>query len=233
MRKLLEGTFFDSKKTFRPRKKHKEGTERHALSRFAESLVQSGDLAKSVRLPQHADKCHWLSVHTVDFYNIVNMLYGSVTEFCTRESCPVMNAGPKYEYLWKDGAKYPTPTRVSAPEYVHLLMTWIESQIGDERLFPSEDRNPYPTQFLSVVRNIIRRLFRVFAHIYHSHFSRIRELKEESHLNTALKHFVLFVWEFDLMDEQEIEPMSTILVNLLGDRAVERLSSVRAARTRE
>lgn len=33
-----------------------------------------------------------------------------------------MNAGPKYEYLWQDNDKYKTPTRLSAPKYIEILM---------------------------------------------------------------------------------------------------------------
>jgi hypothetical protein len=32
----------------------------------------------------------------VDFFNQINMLYGTITEFCTPQECPVMSAGPKY-----------------------------------------------------------------------------------------------------------------------------------------
>ena len=32
----------------------------------------------------------------MDFFNQINMLYGTITEFCTADSCPVMSAGPKY-----------------------------------------------------------------------------------------------------------------------------------------
>lgn len=31
----------------------------------------------------------------VDFYNQVNLLYGTLLEFCTPENCPTMSAGPK------------------------------------------------------------------------------------------------------------------------------------------
>ena len=41
----------------------------------------------------------------VDFFNEINLLYGVVAEFCTESSCPVMCAGPKYEYMWADGAQ--------------------------------------------------------------------------------------------------------------------------------
>ena len=37
--------------------------------------------------------CHFVAV---DFFNQINMLYGTITEYCTTESCPVMSAGPKY-----------------------------------------------------------------------------------------------------------------------------------------
>lgn len=46
-----------------------------------------------------------LAVNTVDFFNAISMLYGTLTECCTAESCPTMCAGPKYEYRWADGVK--------------------------------------------------------------------------------------------------------------------------------
>ncbi len=51
---------------------------------------------------------------------------------------------------------------------------------------------PFPLNFRDVVRTIFKRLFRVYAHIYHSHFQKIVSLKEEAHLNTCFKHFILF-----------------------------------------
>jgi len=38
---------------------------------------------------------HVVSLPAVDFFNQINMLYGTVTDFCTEESCSVMSAGPK------------------------------------------------------------------------------------------------------------------------------------------
>ncbi len=48
-----------------------------------------------------------------------------------------MSAGPKYEYLWADGIKIKKPIKVSAPEYVEYLMTWIQQILDDENIFPS------------------------------------------------------------------------------------------------
>jgi len=35
-------------------------------------------------------------ITAVDFFNQVNLLYGTLTEFCTPENCRTMSAGPKY-----------------------------------------------------------------------------------------------------------------------------------------
>jgi len=47
-----------------------------------------------------------------------------------------MSGGPKFEYLWADKDKYKKPTQLPAPQYVSLLMDWIEAQINNENLFP-------------------------------------------------------------------------------------------------
>lgn len=75
------------------------------------------------------------TVSAVDFFNQINMLYGTITEFCTPQDCPVMSAGPRYEYHWKDDS-LKKAARVSAPVYVDHLMTWVQSQLDNEAIFP-------------------------------------------------------------------------------------------------
>jgi hypothetical protein len=52
---------------------------------------------------------------------------------------------------------------------------------------------PFPKNFMSVAKTILKRLFRVYAHIYHQHFDSVMQLQEEAHLNTSFKHFIFFV----------------------------------------
>jgi len=170
----------------------------------------------------------------VDFFNLINMLWGVVTEFCTKDSCPVMSAGPKYvsgrcfphphpslyscivivmldtlppflvcaspithyitilrtlsdvhrrnsrvssmrcflipdphsllryEYHWADGSNK-KPVKVSAPDYVDHLFQWVQKQLDDETIFPSKIGVPFPKDFDAIVKNIFKRLFRVYA----------------------------------------------------------------------
>lgn len=150
----------------------------------------------------------------VDFFNQINMLYGTITEFCTEESCAIMSAGPKYEYHWADGQTVKKPIKCSAPKYIDYLMTWVQDQLDDETLFPSKIGVPFPKNFLSNAKTILKRLFRVYAHIYHQHFSEVVHLGEEAHLNTSFKHFIYFVQEFNLIDRRELAPLAELIDKL-------------------
>lgn len=161
---------FDKNKTFRPKKGFSKGTRRYELHKHAKATLGSGNLRTAVSLPEREDLNEWLAVNTVDFFNQINLLYGSITEFCTPKTCEVMSAGPKYEYLWADGENVKRPIKVSAPDYVDYLMTWVQNILDDETIFPSRVDVPFPKNFQSVVKQIFKRLFRVYAHIYYSHF---------------------------------------------------------------
>ena len=60
------------------------------------------------------------------------------------------------------------------------------------------------------MKNIFKRLFRVYAHMYHSHIEKIIALGAEPHLNTCFKHFMYFVLEFSLVERKELEPLAEI-----------------------
>lgn len=62
-----------------------------------------------------------------------------------------------------------------------------------------------------VARAILKRLSRVYGHIYHSHFRQVAALGLEPHLATCFRHFVLFVREFDLVDEAEMAPVRELM----------------------
>jgi MOB kinase activator 1 len=93
---------------FKPQKSNR-GTSSWQLKQYAEATLGSGSLRKAVKLPEGEDKDEWLAVNgeaqqentygfanlncaVVDFYNQINLLYGSITEFCSPQSCPEMKA---------------------------------------------------------------------------------------------------------------------------------------------
>ncbi|KFP54298.1 MOB kinase activator 1A, partial [Cathartes aura] len=207
-----------SSKTFKPKKNIPEGSHQYELLKHAEATLGSGNLRQAVMLPEGEDLNEWIAVNTVDFFNQINMLYGTITEFCTEASCPVMSAGPRYEYHWADGTNIKKPIKCSAPKYIDYLMT---SRFGtrDRTEGPNRARwrvsgVPFPKNFMSVAKTILKRLFRVYAHIYHQHFDSVMRLQEEAHLNTSFKHFIFFVQEFNLIDRRELAPLQELIEKL-------------------
>ena len=125
--------------------------------------------------------------------------------------------------------RYKRPTKLAAPDYVDALMNWAQNILDDEAIFPNtigttlpalehpfasdEDVGaPFPRTFKDTVRTIVRRLFRVYAHIYSNHFDQICALgiegvsrhfrlvsllmnRKPAHLNTSYRHFFLFIHE--------------------------------------
>ncbi len=100
---------------FKPRNTNK-GSSSYQLRQFAEATLGSGSLRKAVKLPKDEDLNEWLAVNggqlsmnrccraadwheVVDFYNQINLLYGSITEFCSPQSCPEMKATDEYVLL--------------------------------------------------------------------------------------------------------------------------------------
>ncbi|KAG8935143.1 Mitotic exit network component [Tulasnella sp. 418] len=146
------------------------------------------------------------------------MLYGCVTEFCSQQECPIMSAGPRYEYLWEDGVTYKRPTKLAAPVYIDNLMNWVQNLLDDESTFPSKIGVPFPRNFQATVKTIFRRLFRIYAHLYSNHFDQICALGIEAHLNTSYRHFFLFVTEFNLVDTKELVPLEELNDAILAER---------------
>jgi len=114
-----------------------------------------------------------------------------------------------YEYLWEDGVKFKRPTKLPAPEYVDALMNWAQNLLDDEAVFPnkigmfSRGKNvaasvdtdlhagvPFPRNFRDTVKTIVRRLFRVYAHIYSNHFDHICALGIEGRSICYLLHHI-------------------------------------------
>ncbi|CAN6624775.1 DBF2 kinase activator protein Mob1p [Trichomonascus vanleenenianus] len=204
-------------RTFKP--KPQASTQAHMLRQYAQATLGSGSLKQAVMLPEGEDSNEWIAVHVVDFFNQINMLYGTITEFCSPKSCPRMKATEEYEYLWQDSTnpKYKKPVKVSAPEYIECLMNWVQRYFESEQYFPTKIGVPFHKNSTLVFKNILKRLFRVYAHIYCHHFDQITELGLQAHLNTSLKHFVLFCNEFKLVDQKEYGPLKELIEIMLED----------------
>lgn len=79
-------------------------------------------------------------------FDHVNLLYGTVSEFCTAASCPDMTGPGGRTYAWYDdrGKK----SRVAAPQYVDYVMTFTQKTVSDETVFPTKYGECHSIKFL-------------------------------------------------------------------------------------
>lgn len=179
-------------------------------SPLLECRIPETDLLFLSDLPGGLDFNEWLASHTIGFFEHVNLTYGTISEYCTQSSCPEMcGPGPR-NYCWIDekGKK----SRLSAPQYVDFVMTYCQKTINDETIFPTKHGNEFPASFKDVhLRKMVRLLFHVLAHVYHSHFKEIVLLQLHAHLNALFAHFVGFSVRFSLLEDKELEVMADLV----------------------
>lgn len=178
-------------------------TDGHAAN--FEECKRRFEKLNDVRLPEGEDPNEWLAMNTFDFFGQVGMMYGTIAEYCTNDSCPTMSAGPSTEYQWidVDGA----PIKYNARQYVNHLMNWVEQCLNDERLFPTKCESSFPDNFYRECKIIFKRLFRVYAHVYHNHIDQVKSYGGDAHMNTSFRQFIYFIKEFRLVEDRELEPL--------------------------
>jgi len=75
---------------------------------------------------------------------------------------------------------------------------------------------PFPKTFPTLIRQIFKRLYRVYAHIYCHHYPVIVQLGLEPHLNTSFKHYVLFIDEHSLASGKDFwGPLGDLVDSML------------------
>ena len=197
--------------TFRPAKKVGPEHRGYKLQQISQATLGTGDVRGAVVLPPGENLNDWLAVSVVDFFNQISCLFAPVAEYCTPDTCKEMTAGPAYKYAWQDTEKYKKPTSLPANEYIANVMIWTEKYINNEKYFPSDPSVPFPDDFQNIVKNIFKRLFRIYAHLYHHHIDDISKVGADAHLNTSFRHFVVFAKEFKLIPEEQLAPLKDII----------------------
>jgi len=206
-----QGTFeFKLKKQ---KKKLLVGSRQYTLKQSLKASLGNGQMIKeSVKLPPGEDLNEWIAMNTIELYNTMNLCYGIVSEFCTEVSCAQMTAG-RMTYFWADNKKKEKPINLPAPVYIERLVVWISEQLDDQSIFP-ENSSEFGKNFLPSAKKILSRMFRVYAHVYYSHWEKVKSLGAEAHINTCFKHFYYFTNEFQLIDEKDMEPMKSLIEKL-------------------
>mmetsp|Transcript_14213 Transcript_14213/g.23184 ORF Transcript_14213/g.23184 Transcript_14213/m.23184 type:complete len:381 (+) Transcript_14213:137-1279(+) len=167
----------------------------------------------SVKLPTGALKSAWIASNLKNFQIDLKEIWGLVESVCRssdEETCLIMSAGSRYQFLWQDGEKYKKPTELRASDYIDTLFAHAERKF-DQWKIAEDATSPLPKGSLREAKMIYKRLFRVYAHLFHSHFELIKNTDTEGPLTVCFKRFVLFIKEFNLVKENELAPMKELI----------------------
>ncbi|KAG2204579.1 Mob1/phocein [Mucor mucedo] len=182
------------------------------------NMLVRGNFKTIVELPKYVDLNEWLAFNTFEFFNHINLFYGSMTNFCTSQTCPTMSAGPGVEYTWSDSLS--KKVKLPAPQYIDYMTTSIQNILNDETIFPTKAGPDFPRELPSVVKKMFSQLFRLFAHIYHDHYDKVLALNEEPHFNSLFAHFISFAREFDLLEKKEVQPLAELIDSMLKNGVI-------------
>nr|CAB3263889.1 MOB kinase activator 2 [Phallusia mammillata] len=174
------------------------------------------ELMKVVRMPCKMDLKEWVATQTISLFHNVNLLYGTVSEFCTAETCPVMQGPCQTQYTWVEerGKKL----KCTAPQYIDYVMTFCQKCVSNQELFPTKYAQFFADNFFTEIKKVLKFLYHVIAHMYYAHFARLRQLDLHLYLNVVFKHFILFVREYELLDPKETASLDDLVKLMLNEK---------------
>lgn len=177
------------------------------------STLGTNNLAALVGVPPGEEEIEWIALNTLDFFNEIQQLVEFCQDVDEKQYKPGEGFPPGVVYKWKDGAKT-KPKTVSGPDYIDKALTYIEFMFDNTSIFPDDQSNNFPDQFVDkYIKDINVKLFRVYAIVYTIYKDVMQgdELKEmglSHHLNTSFKHFIYFGIRFKILpDDGEMEPL--------------------------
>lgn len=196
-----------------------KGSHRFGTYVFLETSMRAQRPHEIIIKPDMIALPEWHAVHVTLFYNQASELYGKVYEECQTKStrgdvCAQMRGGKHAEYLFSDGAKgNKEPASAPAHKYIKHLLDWAESLLANPSIFPIRDFASYSPGYDKAIRLLMKRLFRVFAHLNYAHRADLRERQleipqkgtYEDRLDQVLMHFLFYVKRFHLMDRREFD----------------------------
>jgi len=168
------------------------------------------DFLRMVTLPPGIDKEEWIATHALALFHNIDHHYSVISELCTADSCPTMNGPNGAVFLWVDerGKKI----KCSAPQYIDYVMAHCQQLVTAQDVFPTKYEQTFSSEYRPTIMKMMRLLWHVVSHIYHSHYQTYRDLELAQYLNMMTLHMVLFVEQFNLVEEKEL----TVLNDLIG-----------------
>ncbi|KAL2142086.1 hypothetical protein VTI28DRAFT_1541 [Corynascus sepedonium] len=207
---------------------------------YAKHIVKGNFLTLSAK-PKTVEMGEWIAHQVVDhwrmlitFIRLVHDKEEDGTSICNSRRCAKMSAGSNHSFTWLN-SRY-QPVEIPAYEYLTLVQRYITGKIDDATIFPTDPagvsyadnpafctplpesgqdwvgkRSGFPQNFMETCQTIFRQMFRVYAHLYWSHFDDMFSLNLEKSMNSCFSHFILTATTLNLLKKSDLEPMQPLI----------------------
>lgn len=116
---------------------------------------------------------------------------------------PPIDTGTTYGEVTTPGATTPiamSPTALTTPPAMLGGRNWVGKAAG------------FPETFLGDIKTIFRQMFRIYAHLYHSHWEHpFWHVSAHRDLNSTFVHYVTVTLLFGLLGPKDLEPMQPLI----------------------
>eukprot|EP00747_Dinoflagellata_sp_TGD_P164620 gnl/TRDRNA2_/TRDRNA2_184799_c0_seq1.p1 gnl/TRDRNA2_/TRDRNA2_184799_c0~~gnl/TRDRNA2_/TRDRNA2_184799_c0_seq1.p1 ORF type:complete len:236 (-),score=51.03 gnl/TRDRNA2_/TRDRNA2_184799_c0_seq1:18-725(-) len=163
-----------------------------AVPEHLQDLIRedSSDIERIYEYPtqelKDADELVWQYEHLRQFVIEFNLLLVALGDECTPENCPKMTASNEWQYLC---AAHRKPQDCAAIDYMTHTIDGSTALLRNAKHFAS--RREVSASNAKYFQSMARRLYRIFAHVYHHHRQIFDELEAEMHLCARFSHFVM------------------------------------------
>ena len=152
------------------------------------------NIQRIVEPPPNVDESVWQYEHIRQFILELNLLVVQLLSICTRQSCPKMVATDT-QFLC---AAHKSPQECPAIDYMIHSLDHATAIIQNNSYFAS--RVSIPASCTKHLLQIVRRLYRLFAHTFFHHRTIFIEFEGEMHL---LARFTAFAKRFKMMSSDQ------------------------------
>ena len=169
------------------------------VQEYLQELIRNepASVQKICELPEGVDESVWVYEHIRQFILELNLLVVQLLGICTVKTCPKMTGNKEFVYLCAAPgcvSRNKGQSNCAAIDYMIHTLDNATAIIHSSNF----NRVAIPTDSKKHLHNIVRRLYRLFAHTYFNHTEIFEEFENEMHLCARFTHFCN---RFNMMSE--------------------------------
>jgi hypothetical protein len=180
------------------------------VQEYIQELIRDNpsNVKKIIEPPKSVDINVWKYEHLRQFVLETNLLIVQLKGRCTKESCPKMKVTEDWLYICSVHKDTKDPPECPAIDYMIHNLDLMSSSLNSSKLFSSTvsiDKSSMKT-----LEDIVRRLYRYFAHCYYHHKEVFDEFEKEMHL---CERFTEYINVFEMMSSKYFLIPNNVFVN--------------------